>query len=166
MSIHLYYADGYPATYEKCLEVIPAKLYQQELIYTPDTKEHSNHSFGVLSLFNLKEQSGLGAAFISIETGVSTQELTDYIIYLCENVKRDKIKYSIFTSSSKVFRILESCVLKRLLKTDELFIYYKEQRYTFLNDGCLFDGENEILKLPDGFFGFDKEQLAKSHYRF
>lgn len=166
MSIHLYYADGYLATYEKCLEVIPAKLYQQELIYTPDIKEHSNQSFGVLSLFDLKEQSGLDAAFVSIETGVSTQQLTDYIIYLCENVKRSEIKYSIFTGSSKVFRIFESCVLKKLLKIDELFIYYKEQRYTFLNNGHLFDGENEVLKLPDGFFGFNNEQVAKSHYRF
>lgn len=166
MSIHLYCVDEYKEAYEKCLAIVPAKLLEQKLVYTPGERKFHSHSYGILGLFDLKTQTNLGAAFVSIETGVSNQQLSNYIINLCKIVERDKVKYFIFTGSSKVFRVFESCILQGLLKRDKLFIYHEEQRYTFSDDGYLFDGENDILKLPDGFFGFNKEQLAKSHYRF
>ena len=162
----MYCVEEYQAAYEKCLATVPAKLLEQKLVYTPDERKFPSHAYGVLGLFDLKPHTKLGAAFVSIETGLSNQQVTKYISYLCETVERDKVKYFIFTGSSMVFRAFESFVLQGLLKRDKLFIYHKEQRYTFSDDGYLFDGENDILKLPDGFFGFNKEQLAKSHYRF
>lgn len=166
MSIHLYCVEEYESAYEKCLATVPAKLLEQKLVYTPDEKKFETHLYGILGLFNLKTHTDLGAAFVFIETGVSIQQLNNYIINLCKIVEKDKVKYFIFTGSSTVFRAFESCIWQGLLKRNNLFIYYKEQRYTFSNEGYLFDGENDVLALPDGFFGFNKEQLAKSHYRF